>query len=427
MSYSNKWNRWLFNTATTWSENHLDLPIVDLHHANKINNMMMKIIFNLNNEFNQFNKNINPKSSNNILNVITNISLIIKEKLKEKESLVIEINRNKRSQYKHNHEEIISKLDSIENSFKNGQFNKSQSTSSDLLVYILDYIEHNDKSIFSINRFIEFINFTDKESFTRYISFCEFPSIKNSQTNLIEKISHFHTHYIRREDDFFTLEELFKEIIQAMKNMIVDEKNIIEKFDIKCDAQYKNGVSKLDIYLKSILEKLTYRTELKHTDLKEFYKHILYHFNQDVFTNISLNKINPDYFSGFKNYSQISELFKLEQNINEWAEQIFTRLQNAFSMTPDIAINELTILLEITNQFDKMLATSKMSIKVLKNKKDTKHQLKTDKLESLYLFINYISQLIDYIKTTKTNKGSDFKNLLTKQLALVLFEVSNER
>ena len=58
MLNSNKWNGWLFNTATEWSENHFELPVVDFQHANKINNNIMKTLFTLNSEFNEFIKDI---------------------------------------------------------------------------------------------------------------------------------------------------------------------------------------------------------------------------------------------------------------------------------------------------------------------------------------------------------------------------------
>ncbi len=417
MANSSKWNSWLFTTAKSWSSGQLELPVLDLQEANYINNSIMESLFELKNVFSNVLKNISPENSKNLIITFKTTQLFISSLLQKKIDLIEEININKKFQYDQIKLEIENSLGHTLQLYKSGQLNKSLNTCSEILVKYLEFVEHNDFKNFSINEFIKLIDFTNEESFKKYVSFNTFPTIRLKQNRLIKSISHFEVYYTRRNDDFFTLEELFNEFVNAYKNLTREEKSISEKFDFNYSVKKTNKTSTIEKRIKGLKDKLKYRTKIEKNELIHLYHNLIYHINQTTYAQISTKNITTDYFSGLKDYKQISELFLLTPAIKTIAKDSLEHLLLSFKSTPATAVKELELV--ISN-------IGKMESASLILPEENKEQMETSSNESTNQLKITLKNYLVFIKETGELKGSEYKDYLLKLFSMFLMEVSNE-
>lgn len=417
MANSNKWNSWLFTTAKTWSEGQLELPVLDLQSANTINNSIMERLFELKNIFNRSLVNITPEKSQQLKITLNVTHQHLNNLLNEKIALIEEINEKKKFQYSQLKQDIDDHLNNTLNYYKAGLFNKSINTCSTTLVTYLEFIELNDIKNFSINEFIKLIDFTNNDSFKKYVSFNTFPSIKRKQILLISSICQFHIHFTRRSDDFFTLEELFKNVINSLKILTQEERNISEKFDFNAGEKNSEDLATIEKRVINIKDKLKYRTKLEKNELIHLYHGIIYHINQTIYAKIATKNIATDYFSGFKEYEQVSELFSLPESLNNIAKNTFTHLLLSFKTTPALAIKELDESLSQVNKIESFLNLNSegKDEKMIQNINTLTNQFKLN-----------IQDYITFIKKSGELKSSEYKNYLLKSFSLCLMEVSSE-
>lgn len=419
----NKWNAWLFKTSSRWSEDHLELPVLDHNHVNLINNAILLTIFNIHKDAQNLTTDLTPKNCKHFETIIENASMELSKKLEEKEFLVKKINERRISQYIDHHKEVKLTMQKIKKHFTNGRYNQCSNIASMMLINKLDQIENIDRETFKLDNLLNLNDFSKKENLLKHISLCQFPSVKTSQLKAIDSLTELQAHYNRKSNDYFTLEELSELLKSNIKRMINEENNIIDRFEIKQSNSLLATRSAINKSTKDICEKIVYRADINKELLHNLNKSILTHINQTVYHLIATNKISLDYFIGINNVEQINNLFLLTDEMGRLAKILFENTLKIFAYSDHSQKNRTNNLMECSDMLSRII-----ELQVYEQNFEKVNYIpyrKKNILENIDKFKNKINEIQEYEANKSPYNQQEYKSTLLRLLTLILLEVSN--